>query len=60
MCKSNHELHRQSESELLALFRAVCETLVRTNRGSPERRNALCSLENIAQARAFVMSAHQP
>ena len=49
---SNHELLKQSESELSALFRTVSEGLARTSRGSPERRNALASLENISLARA--------
>jgi hypothetical protein len=57
---SNHELQERSESELSALFRAVSEGLVRTSRGSPERRNALASLENISRARAFVMSTCAP
>ena len=57
---SNHELHQQSESELSALFRAVSEELVRTSRGSHERRNALGSLENISLARAARMSTCQP
>ena len=57
---SNHELQQRSESELSILFRKVSEGLVRTSRGSPERRNALASLENISRARAFVMSARQP
>ena len=54
---SNHELHKQSESELAALFSAVSKGLVRTARGSPERRNALASLENISRVRAALMSA---
>jgi len=57
---SNHELQKRSESELSILFRKVSEGLVRSSRGSPERRNALASLENISRTRAFVMSAHQP
>jgi hypothetical protein len=57
---SSHELVQRSESELLALFRAVSEGLVRTSRGSPERRNALASLENIGRARAERMSICQP
>jgi hypothetical protein len=57
---SNHELDQRSESELSALFRAVSEELVRTRRGSPERRNALASLENISQARAERMSIFEP
>jgi hypothetical protein len=54
---SNHELQQRSESELSALFRTVSEALVRTGRGSPERRNALGSLENISRARAARMTA---
>jgi hypothetical protein len=54
---SNHELHERSESELSALFRTVSEELVRTRRGSPERRNALASLDNISLARAARMTA---
>jgi len=48
---SNHELQKHSESELSALFCTVSKGLVRTDRGSPERRNALASLENISRAR---------
>ena len=48
---SNHELQKHSVSELSALFCAVSKDLVRTKRGSPERRNALASLENISRAR---------
>jgi hypothetical protein len=54
---SNHELQQRSESELAALFCAVSEGLVRSERGSPERRNALASLENISLARATRMTA---
>ena len=57
---SNHELLERSERELSALFRAVSEELVRTRRGSHERRNALGSLENISLARAARMSTCQP
>jgi hypothetical protein len=57
---SNHELHQRSEGELAALFRAVSEGLVRTGRGSPERRNALASLENISGARAERMNTCPP
>ena len=49
---SNLELQQRSESELAALFCTVSKGLVRTKRGSPERRNALASLENISRARA--------
>jgi hypothetical protein len=49
---SNFELHRHNEQELSALFGHVAKNLVRTKRHSPERRNALASLENIGRARA--------
>jgi len=57
---SNHELQKQSESELSALFCTVSKGLVRTKQGSPERRNALASLENISRARAVRMQACTP
>ena len=57
---SNHELHQRSENELSALFGLVSKGLVRTERGTPERRNALASLENIARERAVRMAACQP
>jgi hypothetical protein len=53
---SNLELQQRSESELSALFCTVSKGLVRTSRGSPERRNALASLENISLARAARMT----
>jgi hypothetical protein len=53
---TNHELHQRSESELSALFCTVSTGLVRTRRESPERRNALASLENISLARAARMT----
>jgi hypothetical protein len=56
---SNHELQEQDESELSALFCTVSKGLVRTARGSPERRNALASLENISRARSVRMLACQ-
>ena len=49
---SNYELQKKSYSELSALFCAVSKNLVRTRRETPERRNALASLENISRARA--------
>ena len=52
---SSHELQKRSESELSALFCAVWKGLVRTKKGSPERRNALASLENISRARCLRM-----
>ena len=57
---SNVELHQRSENELSALFSMVSKALVRTERGTPERRNALASLENIARERAARMAGCQP
>jgi len=54
---SNLELQQRSESELSALFCTVSKGLVRTERGSPERRNSLASLENISRARVSRMTA---
>jgi hypothetical protein len=45
------ELEGRSEKELSALFQRVSKGLVCTKRGSPARRNALGSLENINRAR---------
>ncbi len=56
----NHELHKWSERELSGLFCTVSKGLVRTKRGSPERRNALASLENISRARSARMLACPP
>lgn len=53
---STHELHERSESELSALFCLVSKGLIRTQKGSPERRNALASLENISRARSLRMT----
>lgn len=49
---SAYELERRSEKELAGLFYQVSQGLVCTERGTPERRNALGSLENIARAKA--------
>jgi hypothetical protein len=53
---SNIELDRRSDSELSALFCHFSKGLVRTERHSPERRNALASLENISRTRAQRMA----
>lgn len=53
---SSYELHRRSESELSVLFGQVSKGLVLTQRGSPERRNALATLENIARVRRMKMA----
>jgi hypothetical protein len=52
---SNIELYRLTEKELSGLFHKVSQALVTTRPESPERRNALASLENIARQRASVM-----
>ncbi len=52
-----HELHRRTENELSVLFGQVSKGLVLTQRGTPERRNALATLENIARARRQRMVA---
>lgn len=52
---SGYELHRRSANELSALFGQVSRELVLTQRGTPERRNALASLENISRARCSRM-----
>ena len=57
---SNHELQKWSENELSALFGTMSKNLVRTKRGSPERRNTLASLENISRARAAKMQRCAP
>jgi hypothetical protein len=57
---SAYELHRRSANELSALFRQVSIGLVTTKRGSPERRNALATLENIARARRAAMTGPGP
>jgi hypothetical protein len=57
---SSYELQKRSESELSALFCTVSKGLVRTKRGSPERRNSLASLENISRARTARMQKCAP
>jgi len=57
---SNHELEKRSDSELSALFCTVSKGLVFTRRESPERRNALASLENISLVRALRMRSCEP
>lgn len=46
----SYELAKRNEKELSAMFCAVSKGLVRTKRGSPARRNALATLENISRA----------
>jgi hypothetical protein len=52
---SNYELQKRTEKELSALFRQVSQGLVMTRRHSPERRNALATLENISRARRMAL-----
>ena len=44
---TNHELGRLSLAELQGFYRKVFNQLAQSQPGSPERRNALASLENI-------------
>lgn len=44
------ELANQNEAQLSALFKKTSKALMQTGQGTPERRNALASLENISQA----------
>ena len=48
---SAFELESRSENELSALFQKVSKGLIRTQRNTPARRNALATLENINRAR---------
>lgn len=57
---SAFELHRRSASELSDLFRHVSKGLALTQRGTPERRNALATLENIARARRALLARCGP
>ena len=57
---TTHELNRRSLNELSALFAQVSRGLVSTQRGTPERRNALATLENIARARRVKMAGPGP
>jgi len=41
------ELENRNKQELSALFRKVSQETAKSEPGSPERRNALASLENI-------------
>ena len=54
------ELHRRSATELSVLFGQVSKGLALTQRGTPERRNALATLENIARARRALMARCGP
>ncbi len=57
---TSHELANRSKGELAALFYFVSKKLTITKAGTPERCNALGSLENIARARRAKMMAPRP
>jgi hypothetical protein len=57
---SSLELQQRDETELAALFSRVSARLTQTRRDTPERRNALASLENISHARAERLGLRAP
>lgn len=57
---SSYELQRRTEKELSALFARVSKGLVQSPSGSPERRNALGTLENISRARRARLALSGP
>jgi len=50
----NYELAKRSESQLKGLFTKLSRDLVTTERGTPERRNILASMENVRRKIAVV------
>ena len=44
------DLSNRTETELRGLFGMISKALVQTERDTPDRRNALASLENISRA----------
>lgn len=54
------ELAQHSDSELSALFREASQSLGRSDPSSPERRNALATLENISRERAARRAVPRP
>ncbi len=54
------ELAARSDNELTAIFANVSRQLPRTGVGTPERRNALASLENIRQEQAARLRVPRP
>jgi len=50
---TTYELANQNEAQLSALFKEMNKALMQTEKGTPERRNALASLENISQVRCI-------
>ena len=57
---STSELHQKSYSELCGLFNAVSLELRRSKPGTPERRAALASLDNIQRAMAQRLASPYP
>ena len=49
---TSQELSERTDEELQVLFNSVSKALALTEAQSPERRNALATLENIERARA--------
>lgn len=49
---TSHELANRKKKELSALFCSVSKKLAMTKAGTPARRNALATLENINRAQA--------
>ena len=49
---TSQELSERTDKELQVLFNTVSKALALTEVGTPERRNALATLENIERARA--------
>lgn len=47
---TSHELANRKKKELSALFHSVSKQLAMTKAGTPARRNALATLENINRA----------
>ncbi len=47
------ELASKSKTELHSLYRETFNELVKSDKNSPERRNALASLENIQRELAY-------
>jgi hypothetical protein len=47
---TNADLHRYSLAQLQAMYGKVHQELVKSAKGSADRRNALASLENIRRA----------
>ncbi|PJB73628.1 MAG: hypothetical protein CO093_00260 [Alphaproteobacteria bacterium CG_4_9_14_3_um_filter_47_13] len=53
---TQHELDALTHAELHTLDQILCQLLVQTAPGSPERRNCLASLENVRRS----MNRHDP